>query len=411
MLRYFWLSFGYGTGPAKRKGQRMISHEELRQLAQVESPSGCAISFYFQPQTPQDKSHREEAILVKDLVREVLRQAERNGNHQAVREDLQKVLQAAESLHGNHSRGKVIFACREHGIWRELDVPPRLGHSQLTVNSRFHLRPLVAAQSGLPRTCVALVNRQKARIFELRQGELTQKPDLEFGASSHSTRSDGYMGYDAGHRERHVENQMMHHFKRFSESLQLVLGRDKFDALLIGCHDDAWPEVEPHLNADLKQRLLGRFLIDPGAASAEEVRDHANRILTEASLASQRALVHEVIGEAQRNARGAVGLRHVLTALERQEVQTLIIGREFKAEAVECCNCRHLDTRMVKSCAVCGQETREINDVSDVLVDLALRNGADIQFIDDDPGLEKAGRVGALLRFRADQNTAGKVAV
>src|SRR6266700_2411163 len=274
----------------------MITREELRQLAQIESPSGSAISFYFQPQTPQDKSHREEAILVKDLVREALRQVGRNGNHQVVREDLQKVLQVTEGLHGNHSRGKVIFACREHGIWRELDVPPRLGRSQIIVNSRFHLRPLVAAQSGLPRTCIALVNRQKARIFELRQGELTQKPDLEFGPSSHVTRSDGYMGYDAGHRERYVENQMMHHFKQFAESLMLVLARDKFEALLIGCHDDAWPEVEPHLHADLKHRLLGRFLVDPAAATAEEVRDHANRILAEASLASQRALVHEVIG-------------------------------------------------------------------------------------------------------------------
>jgi len=104
-------------------------------------------------------------------------------------------------------------------------------------------------------------------------------------------------------------------------------------------------------------------------------------------------------------------LRHVLNALERQEVQTLLIGRDFKAEAVECNNCRHLDTRMVKSCAVCGQETRELSDVSDSLVDLALRNGADIQFVDNEPELEKTGRLGALLRFRADQNTAEKVAV
>ena len=66
---------------------------------------------------------------------------------------------------------------------------------------------------------------------------------------------------------------------------------------------------------------------------------------------------------------------------------------------------------MVRTCAVCGQETREISDVSDALVDLALRNGAEIKFIDNDPDLEKAGRVGALPRFRADQNTPQKVAI
>jgi peptide subunit release factor 1 (eRF1) len=114
------------------------------------------------------------------------------------------------------------------------------------------------------------------------------------------------------------------------------------------------------------------------------------------------------MGEAQRNARGAIGLRHVLNALERQEVQTLLLMRDFKAEAVECPNCRHLDTRMVKNCAVCGHDTRELKDVSDALVDMALRNGAEIRFVDGEPDLEKAGHVAALLRFRADQNTEGK---
>lgn len=389
----------------------MITRDEIRQLAQIESPSGCAISFYFQPQTPKDKSHREEAILVKDLVKEAVRKAERNGNHQALRNDLEKILEIAEHMHGNHSRGKVIFACGEQGIWREMDAPARLGRSTIIVNSRFHLKPLVAAYSGLPRTCIALVDRQKARIFSLHQNELTQKPELEFGPLPKVGKSDGFSGYDGGHRERHVENEVMHHFKQFAESLHLLVNRDRYDALLIGCRDETWPEVEPHLHTYVKQRMIGRFLVDPGVAGGEEVRDHAERILGKHLNSEQQALIREVTGEAQRNARGAVGLRRVLNALERQEVQTLLVSRDFQAEAVECTNCHHLDTRMVKNCAICGRETREIRDVSDVLVDLAIRNGADIRFVDGDAELERIGRVGALLRFRADQNTPQKIAV
>ena len=389
----------------------MITREEIRQLAQIESPSACAISFYFQPQVPQDKSHRNEVILIKDLVRECLRKAERKRNHGALREDLQRILEIAERLHGNHSRGKVIFACQEQGIWRELDVPARLGRSQIAVNSRFHLKPLVAAYSGPPRTCIALVDRQKARIFELKDEQLTQKPDLYFGALPPQGRSDGFRGYDAGHRERHLEKEVMQHFKQFADSLHLLLNQEKFELLLIGCRDEAWPEIEPLLSNDLKRRLVRRFLVDPGMASPQEVREQANHFLGEFLNSEEQALIRQVVGEAQRNARGALGLKHVLTALERQEVQTLVVSRDFEAQAVECPNCRHLDTRMVRNCAVCGHETREISDLSDVLVDLAVRNGADIKFIDGDADLEKAGRVGALLRFRADQNTPQKVAV
>lgn len=389
----------------------MISREELRQLAQLESPQGCAISFYFQPQTPQDRSHREEAIMVKDLVRDALRRAERSGNHNVLREDLQRVLETAERLHGNHSRGKVIFACREQGIWRELDVPPRLGSSQLIVNSRFHLKPLVAAGQNVPSALIALVDRKKARIFELREGNLSQKPDLEFGPLPKVGKSDGYAGYDAGHRERHIEKEVKVHFKQFAESMLSLMNREKLDVLLIGCRDETWPEIQPQIDNYVKQKLAGRFLADPGNATPEEVCDYAERILERNRVIEQQSVLREAIGQASRNATGAVGLRHVLTALERQEVQTLLISRDFHADVVECTNCRHLDTRLVKSCAVCGQPTRELTDVGDVLVDLALRNDAEIEFFGNDPDLEKAGRIAALLRFRADQNTADKVAV
>jgi len=200
----------------------------------------------------------------------------------------------------------------------------------------------------------------------------------------------------------------MQHFKMFADSLLMLSHREKFEALLIGCQDDSWPEIESYLHTDLKQKLRGRFPIDVASATPDDIRQHANRILTESMLTEQMALVREVMAEAQRNARGAIGLKHVLNALERQEVQTLLMLRSFKAEAVECPNCRHLDTRMVKTCAVCAHETRELSDVSDTLVDLALRNGAEIRFIDSDPDMEKAGQVAALLRFRADQNTAEK---
>src|SRR5215471_9248825 len=268
----------------------MITREEIRRLAQVESPAACAISFYFQPQTPQDRSHREESILIKDLVRDALRQAERISNHQALREDLQKVLQKAEALYGNHSRGKAIFACRERGIWRELDVPPRLGRSQIRVDSRFHLRPLVAALSEASLICVALVNRQKGRIFEMLGQDIRQKPDLEFGALPRTGRSDGYLGYEAGHRERHADKEIKNHFRWFAESLHSLLNRDRFESLLIGCREDAWVELEPYLHPYVKQKLLGRFLVDPVAATAEDVREQANQILTQVTQSAQRTL-------------------------------------------------------------------------------------------------------------------------
>src|SRR5207302_8816489 len=91
----------------------MITREDIRELAQFQSENGegCALSFYFQPQTPQNKSHKEEAILAKDLVRNALREAEKNGKNGGTRADLQRILEIAGNLRGNQAKAKAIFAC------------------------------------------------------------------------------------------------------------------------------------------------------------------------------------------------------------------------------------------------------------------------------------------------------------
>ncbi len=57
----------------------MITREDIRELAQFQgNDADSAISFYFQPSRPTNKSHREDAILAKDMVRHALREAEKN---------------------------------------------------------------------------------------------------------------------------------------------------------------------------------------------------------------------------------------------------------------------------------------------------------------------------------------------
>ena len=44
----------------------MITRDEIRELANFHSPETCALTFYYQPATPQDLSYRGESIMVKN---------------------------------------------------------------------------------------------------------------------------------------------------------------------------------------------------------------------------------------------------------------------------------------------------------------------------------------------------------
>lgn len=388
----------------------MITREELRQLAECRASHSNAISFYYQPPRPQNKSHKEESILVKDLVRDALRQGERNGGNGHVRADLERILELAENLHGNRSRAKAIFACAAQNIWKEFDLPARLRKTQLLLNSQFHLAPLaVFLDTNERRTCVAVIDRERARFFDVFLGHAEERAPV-LDEIPRRVRSDGYAGYEAGHRERHVDNGAMRHFKNVLEQLKAQAVAGAFDLLIVGSHNENWPEIEKHMSSELEQRFAGRFVTDPALASVEEVTLAAERILEERRRAEQAATISEVIGQASRNSRGSLGLKRVLDSLERGEVHRLLLGENFAATVAECTNCEHLDTRMVRSCAVCGKPTRELNDVADLLVARAVRDGVQLMHIREDAQFERAGNIAALLRFRADQNTASKVA-
>jgi peptide subunit release factor 1 (eRF1) len=387
----------------------MITRDDIRELANFQSAEGCAITFYYQPSTPPNKSHKEEAILVKDMIRGALRDAEKRGKNGSTRSDLERISNMIDPLHGSAGKAKAIFACGQTGFWREFDVPGQLLKPKIAISHRFHLKPLAAVLDGEQRACILLADRTKARVFELMNETITEKQDF-INELTRRGKSDGYGGYDAGHAERKQSNEAMQHFKIVADHIEHYFERGACDRLLIGCRDDVWSEIEPQLQSKARQHLVGHFRIDPKVATPEQVKQMALEHLAEYNANRKQTLIRDVVGEAHRNGRGAVGLRRVLRSLEQGEVQTLMLGANFHAPGVKCYNCGHMDMHASPTCAICGKENTELEDVGDAIVGHAIRTGVEIVHVPDDEEFDKIGRIAALLRFRADQNTAEKVA-
>ena len=382
-----------------------MSREELRSLADFEcrQPDELAITFYFEPGVPRDKSHREEIIHAKDLVRSTLQELELNGKSRNAVSDLQRILQLAENLHGNQARAKAVFACSGRQFWKEFDIPPTGGATRLFVNRRFHLKPVAPVFSEFPRVWIALVDRQNARFLELDLDVVREQGTIENPLPRHG-RSDGFGGYDAGHAERHFQDEIRKHFQSVAQALKAGAETKHFEALVIGCQDVVWPEIESHLHADVKKRILGRFSGEFTAVTTESATDQGRQIVRDALASRHHELLQSALDGARSNGRGATGLRRVLRAVEQGEVETIIMGQNYSARAVECTNCRHLDSHLVPYCPVCGRGTRQLDDVCEALVPIAIRNNLGLVLLPENGQLDQVGNIAAVLRFRADQN-------
>lgn len=383
----------------------MITREDLRQLADFECRDHeFAISFYFQPGVPKDKSHREEGIQAKELVRKTIQELQANGHGAKAVQDLERILRIAEGLHGNEGFGKVVFSCSERNLWREFNVPPASFSTRLFVNRRFHLKPLAALFSEYPKLWVALADRQNARVLEVEFGNARQLFSLSYPMPRHG-RSDGFGGYDGGHAQRHKEDEVRRHFRELAEFLKDGAQRRQFEAIVFGCNDVNWPDLQAQLHPDVAKKTLGHFSGEITAMSDDRAVSEALRIAQDSLRKHHNSLLGETLDEARANGRGVTGLRRVLRALELGEIDTLLMSQDFSARAVECTNCRHLDSHVVSFCPVCGHATRELEDVCEILVPIAVRNKFGLVLLPRDETLDKVGNIAAWLRFRADRNT------
>ena len=386
----------------------MITRTEIRELADFESAQGCAVTFCYQPGTPQNQSHREEAILVKDLVRGVLHEIEKSGRNRCARADLDRILAVAEQLHGNSGKAKVIFAESSQNFWREYNLPPWLDGTRLFINRRFHLQPLAPLLQYRPRVCVCALDRTKARLFDY-QSEQCKEVIGFFNELPRTPEIEGLGRYETGHVGRHLSELAKHHYKQVADTILKFFERRGCENLAVGIRDEIWPVFESVLHPYLKKNLVGRFAIDP-TVDAQQIKSKVDHLLSEQNSSRRQELVRDVVGEAQRKGRGAAGLRHVLRSLEQGEVQVLLLGEHFHAAGVVCRHCGHIDFKTQVNCVVCSHPVTAVEDLADPILGSALRSGIEVVYVQDDPVLEASGHIAALLRFRADQNKAAQQA-
>jgi peptide subunit release factor 1 (eRF1) len=387
-----------------------ITGEQIRELAEFQDTKSSAVSFYFQPSTPRNKAHKEDTILIKDLAREALRKLESkpegkdDGKEKkdCVRADLDRILRLSGELRSNGTHGKAVFACAAQNLWREYDLPTSLPGTQLFVDRHFHLKPLAHLLGAFPLLGVVLIDRQRARIFELRLGELTEREDL-FHPHSRRGRSDGFAGYDGGHAQRRVEDETRQHFKNVAEAVKDLLEKGVFEKWILACQDSHRSLLEPQLHAYVSQSLIGRFHADLTHATRDDIRTHAQQIAERWQADRRRELVGQTLSLARSNGRGVTGLRRVLRSLELGEVQTLLLGENLQAHAVECSGCGHIDAHLVSFCPVCGRTTQEVVDVGEAILPWVIRRDIETFYVKDDAEFDKVGNIAALLRYRSEK--------
>ena len=278
-------------------------------------------------------------------------------------------------------KGWVGFATSERVLYAETVSAPM--PDLVRWEQGIRVAPYVRGLKQIRSVVVVLADRRRARVFEYRDGVVSELPGVladtdvgdltdigvgKRGATHSGVR--GQTGTDAAQRYLDAGSERM--LKRLMENLEERVGEDGF--LVVGGTPETVSALGQHASAGMAKRLLERPSLHVDM-SAAEVRTAAEVCASALTQRGQEGLVTEVLDLARSGGRGCLGIEATERALKEGRVDTLLLTRSF---------------------------IREVPDFADHCVGAAFDQHADVEELSGSPAERwdhDAGGIGARLRF------------
>lgn len=374
--------------------QPMLSHKELTRLAALKSEDGI-LSTYIKvdPQLMYDRGH--PLAQFKGAVKRFTRRANNARRLATLEREKERVLRFLEGWEPS-GRGLVIFSCQPAEIWEvlSLDVPvPSFVDADTTTNTAFLVRVL----DEYPRFVVALVQRDRARIYIAEQRSARERAEITSGVPGRHDQG----GSAQARFERHIEFLALEHLKKVADELEQLYYERPFNRLAVGGTEEAVKELVKTLPQQLSRRVIGTFAVDFKHETEEAMLERARQVREEDERRLEKELVERVVDAAKSGGQGVLGIEEALRAVREGRVHTLLVADGAMKDGTACLSCDYFAAKKFERCPVCGGAAEPASDIVDRAVERAFLAGAHVEIVLGEARrwLVAQGGMAAILRY------------
>jgi peptide chain release factor subunit 1 len=286
-----------------------------------------------------------------------------------------------------------IFSCAEAGILDAVRLPSPV-EPMAVIDTVPWLEPL-AGMISPGDWCVAVVSRRDARL--LRGGPRGLAQFAAIHDELHRRHAQG--GWSQTRFQRGIEEQVAWHVRGVAHRLLRAHRRRPFEHLVIIASDELRPVIERSLHADLTRVLAATVDADLEHASVEEIAQAVEPVIERAARERERALVDVLEQGLGTGGTAAAGLDEVLSMLEQQRVDTLLVPERSTLVAGLCPRCGRLSIAGDGRCPLDGAVLAEVDAVEHA-VERAAGQSAQVVVVRHGAGwLSEHGQIAARLRW------------
>ncbi len=267
----------------------------------------------------------------------------------------------------------------------------------IVTNSTPNIYHLVELKDTYHRYVVLLSTEDSARIFEVNLGAVTEqtwlkRPELRERVGREWTKR---------HYQHHRQQRGLQFIKEKIKLLEQLMSEGGYSHLILA----GSPQITARVRRLLPKHLKARLTDTVTASGKDNIADIVAATISsfvENEAQESRETAELLFEEIKTNGMAVCGADDTLKALRAQQVDVLVVAKDFASEAgLRCVSCHAAGTykRKTDTCPECGSMEVEKIDIKEEIVKTAERYECRIETIKHSEILMELGGVGCLLRF------------
>jgi peptide subunit release factor 1 (eRF1) len=302
-----------------------------------------------------------------------------------------------DKFRADSTRTVAVFSSSE-GLWEEFRIPIIM-RSKIIVDPKPYTQNIRSLINNSKRYGVLLLNREKAQIYSIYLGEISQ----HLAAFISDVPSKVNFRSQAAFREKKIlgrlEEKLHHYFKQVNDKAMELFKEKKFDYLILAGRREIIPQFTNYLHNYLQSNCIGSIDTEPDS-NISLIKQKAKEVIERFEIKSKNDLVDRLIEEYNPNRIGVLGIDAVVKYLLIEQIRTLVYDRQFTHEGYVCNKCGYITIEKKERCPYCKGDLIFYSDIVDEVVEVALGQGCEIVDIEGNKKLVKAGSIGAVLRYK-----------
>ena len=295
--------------------------------------------------------------------------------------------------HLDQERGMALIGSEKNDFYRlyQLSVPPE---NFLVVDSSPYIRPLALLQDEWEEFVLVFIDGTSARITLLGARLVEEEKEVETDVMGRHKKG----GWSQMRFNRLRKEAVDKFYKKVERDLEEVLREeDSVVSIILAGPGKGKKEFLEYLSLEMREKVSRVLDMDKNTPLSEIIKDVTDMVHQDEKITGGRSV--ELLQKMILTGGPALyGLDNVVDASRAGTVKELFVLKGVRIPGWICERCQAVEKGPKANCPYCKGDTSVV-DVLEEIIEFVVRNGGELEFIDESPYLEGLGGVAAILRF------------